>query len=590
MTDLKVSKRFRALRQPTIKKRRHSLTCRWFGRVVEVPMSMLITGRTLFAFVDLKDPLMATEVAGEEQPGPILSLMSAQEFNFLFLFHTPHTYANAVATRDAVKHRHGSCHVMLHELPVADPKNYSTLMGRLARQVRDIMRSSRDTENSVCVSSGTAEMRAAWFLLTAVGALPATLLQVGSPTDPLFGAANVKVVRLEGADWKSIRDLVRPQEYFGAPDAVRSSVEPPADGESEIEPGRVFRSSALGSAPRFALPMQPVPSQRLATPAGLDAVLGELGIVAGSATLRDAAARAAIAAECDVPVLLLGETGTGKELFAKLIHRISDRRDRPIVPVNCAAIPKELVESFLFGHAKGAFTDANTNQKGKFEIADGTTLFLDELAELTSESQAKLLRVLQDGLVEPLGANTARKVDVRIVAATNRNLQEEVAAGRFREDLYYRLNVVQIRLPSLRERNQEIPSLAAMLLKQVNQRRRRERQFSKEALRRLEQHTWPGNVRELLNVLERSALFSPHDVLGPDDLLIETQPVMDRFTGLPEPGPGFDLTGFLDQARNHLFVRALEKSNGNQSRAAELLGVSKQAVSKFVQGQSDILD
>lgn len=570
MTDLKVSKRFRALRQPTTKKRRHSLTCRWFGRVVEFPMSMLITGRTLFAFVDLKDPFMATEVADEEQPGPILSLMSAQEFNFLFLFHTPHTSAKAVATRDAVKHRHGSCHVMLHELTVADPKDYSTLMRRLIPQVRDIVRSSVDTENSVCVSSGTAEMRAAWFLLTAVGALPATLLQVGTPADPLFGAANVKVVRLEGADWKSIRDLVMPLEYF--------------------EYYGVVRSRALGSAPRFALPMQPVPSQRLATPAGLDAVLGELGIVAGSATLRDAAERAAIAAECDVPVLLLGETGTGKELFAKLIHRISDRRDRPIVPVNCAAIPKELVESFLFGHAKGAFTDANTNQKGKFEIADGTTLFLDELAELTSESQAKLLRVLQDGLVEPLGATTARKVDVRIVAATNRNLQEEVAAGRFREDLYYRLNVVQIRLPPLRERNQEIPSLAAMLLKQVNQRRRRERQFSKEALRRLEQHTWPGNVRELLNVLERSVLFSPHDVLGPDDLLIDTQPGMDPLAGLPEPGPGFDLTGFLDQARNHLFVRALEKSNGNQSRAAELLGVSKQAVSKFVQGQSDNLD
>jgi Nif-specific regulatory protein len=332
--------------------------------------------------------------------------------------------------------------------------------------------------------------------------------------------------------------------------------------------------------------LETVPSQSRRS-AGLDPVLAELGIVAGSAILRNAAEKAAIAAECDVPVLLLVETGTGKELFAKLIHRISERRNRPIVPVNCAAIPKELVESFLFGHVTGSFTGANSNQQGKFETADGTTLFLDELAELTNESQAKLLRVLQDGLVEPLGANAARKVDVRIVAATNRNLEEEVKAGRFREDLYYRLNVIQIRLPSLRERSQEIPSLAAMLLKQINQRRKRERQLSKEALRRLEQHDWPGNVRELLNVLERSALYAPKDVLGPDDLLIDTKPGKDSLAGLPEPRPGFDLTAFLDQARNHLFVRALEKSNGNQSLAAEMLGVTKQAVSRFVQGKPD---
>jgi DNA-binding NtrC family response regulator len=159
-----------------------------------------------------------------------------------------------------------------------------------------------------------------------------------------------------------------------------------------------------------------------------------------------------------------------------------------------------------------------------------------------------------------LGANAARKVDVRIVAATNRNLEEEVKAGRFREDLYYRLSVIQIRLPSLRERSQEIPSLAAVLLKQIHQRRKRERQLSKEALRRLEQHDWPGNVRELLNVLERSALYAPKDMLGPDDLLIDTKPGKDSLAGLPEAGPGLDLTAFLDQARNRLFVRALEKA------------------------------
>ena len=171
---------------------------------------MLITGRTLFAFVDPKDPFMPSEIAGEDQPGPILSLMAARPFDFLFLFHTPHTRSNALATRDEVERRYEKCHVMIHELPVSDPKDYSALMGRLAREVRQITHMSRGAENSVCVSSGTAEMRAAWFLLTAVGVLPATLLQVGSQADPLFGAANVKEVRLDTGDWAGLRDLVMP--------------------------------------------------------------------------------------------------------------------------------------------------------------------------------------------------------------------------------------------------------------------------------------------------------------------------------------------------------------------------------------------
>ncbi len=515
----------------------------------------------LFAFVDPKDPFMAGEVVGEERLGPILSMAESRPFDSLFLFYTPNMRPAAVDTEAEVKRRHPACRVVLHELPVADPKDYSALMGRLARRVRDIVRSSPDAENFVCVSSGTAEMRAAWFLLTASRVLPATLLQAGSPAEPLFGSSNVKEVRLDSEDWDSLRDLVMPTQYFQQQQMA------PAQAAS-----RSFR--VIPAAPAAA----PFP--------GLEETLQELGIFIASALLRDAAERAAIAADSRLPVLLLGETGTGKELFAKLVHRMSPRRDLPMVAVNCAAIPKELVESHLFGHVKGSFTGAVLDQKGKFEQAHGSTLFLDETGELPLEAQAKLLRVVQDGEVEPVGSNKSRKVDVRIVAATNRDLQQEIACGRFREDLYYRLEVVQIRLPSLRERRNEIPKLAVALLKQINQRRQRPRQLSKAALQRLEQHDWPGNVRELANVLERSVLYSQSDAMAPEDLLIVEKPRGgDSLAALPNPEAGFSLEDFLGQARRQLILRALEKSNGNQSAAAELLGISKQAVSKFLKGQ-----
>lgn len=529
---------------------------------------MLITGRTLFAFVDPKDPFMPSEVAGEDQPGPILSLLAARRFDFLFLFHTPHTRSNALATRDEVEHRYEKCHVMIHELPVSDPKDYSGLMGRLAREVRQITDLSRGAENSVCVSSGTAEMRAAWFLLTAVGALPATLLQVGSPADPLFGAANVKEVRLDTGDWAGLRDLVMPQQHFWEAWLAKPM------------PARV-KAKILSQAKILS---HPGPN-RLEEEA-----LQELGMYTFSAALRAATESAAIAAESDAPVLLLGETGTGKELFSKLIHRMSSRRDREMVAVNCSGIPKELAESFLFGHVRGAFTGANANQQGKFEKANGSTLFLDELAELTPEGQAKLLRVIEDGKVEPLGSNTLRQVDVRIVAATNHNLDKAVAEGRFREDLYYRLKVFPISLPPLRARHGEIPHLAAALLKQINQRYKRQRQLSKEALRRLEQHDWPGNVRELRGVLERSVLYSRDEVLGAEDMLIEAPASKGKFDGLPEPCPGFSLEDFLRQVKKELIDRALAKSAGNQSAAAELLGVSKQAINNYVRNQADNVD
>jgi Nif-specific regulatory protein len=320
----------------------------------------------------------------------------------------------------------------------------------------------------------------------------------------------------------------------------------------------------------------------------LDDALLELNLHVGSAHLRYAAEQSAIAAESTLPILLTGETGTGKERFAHLIHRLSPRASKYIVPVNCAAIPESLAETYLFGHTKGAFSGATADKAGLFENADGSTLFLDEIAELSLDIQAKLLRVIQDGVIQRIGSPRSRQVDVRIVAATNRDLKKEVEGKRFREDLYFRLEVVQIRLPALRDRRAEIPELALNLLKQINQRRQHPRQLSKEALLALEGSPWPGNVRQLSNVLERSVLYSRSEVLQPGDLLLHDgsnhcQPP----AFLPEPAPGFSIEDFLDKARKQLFLSALKKCNNNQAEAAALLGVSKQAVSKFVASLDD---
>jgi DNA-binding NtrC family response regulator len=521
---------------------------------------MMITSRSLYAFVDSQDPFVASGVAGEDQTGPILSLMAARPFNSLFLFFTPQTQANAEETFRAVKQKHHTCTVIKREVPVSDPRDFSSLTEGLAYELRDVTQMTRNSENYVCVSSGTVEMRAALFMLVAAGVLPATLLQVGSPADPLFGTPSVKEVRLDTPDWHNLRHLVVSGDY----------------------------SKALA----FSHFITSVEAEPAAAPADqfseLEDALKELQISIGSAGTRFAAEKIAMVASTDVPILLLGETGTGKELFAKLVHRLSDRRNKEFVPVNCAAIPKELMESYLFGHVKGAFTGATDNREGKFEQADNSTLFLDEIGELTPDAQAKLLRVLQDGKIEPLGSRQVRTVDVRIVAATNRDLQREMADRRFREDLYFRLRGVEVSLPPLRERREEIPQMAVAILERLNQKFRRQKSLAKDSLLRLVQYSWPGNVRELENVLRESVLLAKQDVIKPEDLEMTMKAYGRSYLDLlPAPGPGFDLKEFQRTVKAHYIRKALSICNGNQTRAAELLGMTKQAVSDFLTNEND---
>jgi two-component system nitrogen regulation response regulator NtrX len=279
--------------------------------------------------------------------------------------------------------------------------------------------------------------------------------------------------------------------------------------------------------------------------------------------------QATLAARADARVLLTGESGTGKELLAAHVHQTSPFAAGPFVKVNCAAIPTELIESELFGHEKGAFTGAANARRGKFELADGGTIFLDEVGDLHSNSQAKLLRVLQEGEFHRVGGEQPVFVTVRVVSATNRDLQDMVAQGRFREDLYYRLNVVPIRVPSLRERPQDIPALAEFFLDDFCRRNNfKPRSFDPEVFVLLEDYTWPGNVRELRNTVERMTILSPGDRITGDAVPIEIR--LQR-----EAPPKSNLREARESAERDHIMKALEQSGWNVSGAARALGMER---------------
>ncbi|MEW6427919.1 MAG: sigma-54 dependent transcriptional regulator [Thermodesulfobacteriota bacterium] len=280
-------------------------------------------------------------------------------------------------------------------------------------------------------------------------------------------------------------------------------------------------------------------------------------------------------------VLITGESGTGKELVARAIHLHSSRVDGPFISVNCAALPATLLESELFGHEKGAFTGAVALRKGRFELADGGTLFLDEIGDLPLALQAKLLRILQEQAFERVGGSKTLKVDVRILTATNKDLKEEVVAGGFREDLYYRLNVVHLHLPPLRDRLDDIPMLVShFLAKQRKQLNRAQLDISPEALRFLTSLPWEGNIRELENTIERAAILCSGDRITVNDLQPDTAPPLDdlwsRHFDLDQVIPvGTPLPKVLDTIEKKMLLRALERADMIQAHAAEELGITK---------------
>jgi transcriptional regulator with PAS, ATPase and Fis domain len=305
-------------------------------------------------------------------------------------------------------------------------------------------------------------------------------------------------------------------------------------------------------------------------------------IIYQSSVMQRVIARARRVALRSIPVLIEGESGTGKELLARAIHQASPRRDRPMITVNCGAIAPELIESELFGHEKGAFTGAVGARKGVFEAADTGTLFLDEIGELPKAAQVRFLRALQAGEITRVGATETIRVDVRIIAATNRSLTREVSTGRFREDLFYRLAVAVITLPPLRERDGDAALLLERLLDQVNRESAIEpgyepKEISVTARKLLLDHPWPGNVREILNTLRRAAVWTPGPVIDADDARDALLPCPGSSNGqdpvlTQDIRQGIDLNGIIDKVARHYLEQAMQSAGGNKTRAAKLLG------------------
>lgn len=414
----------------------------------------------------------------------------------------------------------------LYAIDLVSPIDYAGVYARVSHQLKQLALPQETVDLTFHLSPGTPAMAAIWIIL-AKTRFPARLIQTS------------KEKGLERVDF--FFDLAN--EFL--PEFLQR-------GSERID--RLSRT-APKPAPEFGR------------------------IVHGSRSMREQIGLANKMAAFEVPVLILGDTGTGKELFAEAIHRASERKGKPFVAVNCGAIPKDMVNSELFGHLKGAFTGAVAERPGHFREAEGGVLFLDEIGDLPLDAQVRLLRVLQQREVTPLGASMPQRVDVRIVAATHRDLAADVAAGQFREDLFHRLAVGILRLPPLREREGDLDLLIDYLLAKINadgagRPETQTKELTSGGRARLRAHHWPGNVRELYHTLLRAAIWSDSATIDEDDVtrsLVQLRSPDSNVLGRPLAA-GFALQDVLDEVSKHYFQRALAESGGRKKRASDLLG------------------
>ena len=299
-------------------------------------------------------------------------------------------------------------------------------------------------------------------------------------------------------------------------------------------------------------------------------------IIGNSLPMRRLFETMAQVAPTEATVLITGESGTGKELIANAVHQNSPRRERPMIKVNCAALPETLLESELFGHEKGAFTGATSRTRGRFQLAHQSTIFLDEISEMTPATQAKILRTLQEREIEPLGGSTTVKIDARVITATNKNLENEIGKGSFREDLYYRINVIRLEIPPLRKRHEDIPLLAEYFLKQyVEKNRRLIKGFTPRAMDVIMRHGWPGNVRELENLVERAVIMARGDMITPAEF---PDTISNTESGIKGEGTGLTPGRTLKDVEKEMIIRTLEETGGNRTHAAKILGISRRTL------------
>ncbi len=488
---------------------------------------MLRVRSVLLAWIgnaDLRAPAEG-QVSGD---GPIAQALLARTFGEAWLI-SDH---DDRVTAPYIKWLKSKASARIEVLPerLSGPTDFGQIYQAATRSIeRALGDRSRDTRLTFHLSPGTPAMAAVWMLLGKTR-FPAELIE----------SSREHGVRTASVPFDIAADFI--------PDLLRGPDERLREGAAAEPP----------LAPEFA------------------------DILHRSRVMSRLVQRAKRVAVRNVPVLLEGESGTGKEMLARAIHRASLRRERPFVPVNCGAIPAQLVESELFGHERGAFTDAKDARRGYFEAASGGTLFLDEVGELPLPAQVKLLRVVQEGEVVRLGATRATKVDVRIVAATNRDLTREIASGAFREDLFYRLAVAVLSLPPLRERVGDLGLLLDRLMDQVNVEAGSEpgyqnKKLSAGARNLLSAHSWPGNVRELLNTLRRAAIWSDGPVISSEDVREALLPVHRQASPdiLGRPlGGGLNLPNLLKEVAQSYLRRAMDEAHGNKTNAAKLVGLA----------------
>jgi transcriptional regulator with GAF, ATPase, and Fis domain len=483
--------------------------------------------RILISWLGKTDTRIAAE-GGKAPEGPIAQAAAAEQYDLLCLLSDEPKKINDAFANWLKKV--APTPVEFFSAKLSSPTNYrdiydasSGALGELAKRYKG------KAEFTFHLSPGTPAMAAVWIILGRAK-YPAELIQ----------SSREKGVELANVPFEIAAEFI--------PDFVRSADEKRRKASGEHAPE--------------------------------DASFGD--IIYRSKEVADVVRDATKAALRDLPVLIEGESGTGKELLARAIHNNSQRKGESFIVVNCGAIPSELVESEFFGHKKGAFTGADSDHVGAFKSADGGTIFLDEIGELPLAAQVALLRPLQENEIKRVGDNKIEKVDVRVIAATNRDLISEVADGRFREDLYYRLAIATLKLPPLRERRGDLTLLVDRLLEQVNNDAQDEpgyvhKKISVKAKNLILTHKWPGNVRELLNTLRRVTLFADGGVVSESDMRRAIQPVVksnalsDQVLGR-QITEGIDLQELLDEVSVHYFEKALKETGGNKSKASRLLG------------------
>jgi transcriptional regulator with PAS, ATPase and Fis domain len=427
--------------------------------------------------------------------------------------------------------RAGNIPVQVYPKKLSGPTAFSEIYESVVKVVTDILeRHGSDTKLTFHISPGTSQMAAVWIILSKT----------------LFTNAEL----IESSIEQGVQTVVFPFEMSAEfiPDLLR-----PSDRRLEL-----LSRGLPPECPEFSQ------------------------IIYKSRIMQRVTAKAKHVAIRSVPVLIEGESGTGKELFARAIHGASNRKDKPFITVNCGAIPSDLLESQLFGHVKGAFTGADKNQKGYFEEADGGTLFLDEIGELPLLSQVKLLRTLQEKEVVRVGTAKPIKIDVRIIAATNRSLIDEIQEGRFRADLFYRLAVAILKIPPLRERSGDLSFLVDHFMTQVNEESRndpgyKDKKISPDAKNLILQHSWPGNVRELLNTIQRAAIWSFDVIITREDIEEALIPLGSANPSdiLNRPlGGEFKIEDVMEVVAKHYIEKALKEADGKKGKAAELIGLS----------------